>query len=792
MLRLTTYLSSPLIHAMAEHTNIQLDPYVRKQNAKLVQVIQNFFTKLVQIVLQARSLPDSSSDDKLNKWFNLHLYASDAVKDDLRLWKSASDLAALPPMIIETYLDLRQVHPRDIVTLKDDNGNPWSVTKGGSKKHEVVLERWLIEFDRADVSGSVIDELPLIYKQAIILFRSLYAYARLMPAYKLNKACRQSKSKNLSLSLGNKILDGKQPISSKGRIGLSKSIIPHQMLTTESHIAHKHFTPIQTTLGTLKVSIAYRNHHNFVINDNEEMLSNHFLNMDYGSKQDTDVPKGTSAHKHSLELLTDMQPAKSKESVLDSLLEELDKLESVAFAKEPSVASLPKADAEKPSKDEISSLKKSAASLSISPCSSTHHSDSPGPTPTKKIEKVQRPSIQPFKIGSIGNSPPPGGHPMGSSLERRISITSNKSTSNASLAALLRNPRSSTLSSNTPNNIPIVNSTSNAGLNFTASFPRSISSSHGSAFHGDEQGFSNPESANNTPRFSLSFGSRAGRRFSNASGRHSTPMQDTNPLLLGTLVGLASLDTPSGLYIDDGISDFVRMIDSKLDLRFTADSGSKLVSSHGSSTQLDALTRFQSLKSQHQQLGDSVSASVVMHQGSGRSSRKSSHSMYSPPPSLPLGSYDNAHMPSINSRLKEATPPSDANGGHSDHDGGSIRSGSSRKDSFHSNTSFLKGSVPRAAATAVTSTANVHAHGSVRRTSGSLEKKAESVVSGLATTPSAYSNKPQVHYENVFDDEEDGEDFYLASEQADKKTAAHEEDDEDLLFTMSDMNVTKN
>lgn len=738
------------------------------------------------------------------------MYSSDAVKEDLRLWKSASDLSALPPMIIETYLDLRQVHPRDIVILKDDNGNPWSVTKGGSKKHEVVLERWLIEFDRADVSGSVIDELPLIYKQAIILFRSLYAYARLMPAYRLNKACLQSKSKNLSLSLGNKILDGKQPISSRGRIGLSKSIIPHQMLTSESHITHKHFAPIQTTLGTLKVSIAYRNHHNFVIHDNEEMLSNHFLNMDYDSKQ--------AADKHSPELLTDIQPTISKESGEGSLLEALSpgKLEGVSFAKElptsvqkgTNEASLPKVDSEKRYKDDLNkdafrkegeyrpaeALKKSAASLSISPCSSTHHSDSPGPTPTKKIEKVQRPSIQPFKIGSIGNSPPPASHPMGSSLERRISITSNKSTSNASLAALLRNPRSSTLSSNTPNNIPIVSSTSNTGLSYTASFPRSISSSHGSAFHGDEPGFSNPESAANTPRFSLSFGSRAGRRFSNASGRHSTPMHDTNPLLLGTLVGLASLDTPSGLYIDDGISDFVRMIDSKLELRFSADSGSKLVSSHGSSTQLDALSRFQSLKNQHQQLGDSVSASVVMHRGSGPSSRKSSHSMYSPAPSLPLGSYDNAHMPSINSRLKEPTPPFEASGGHSDHDGGSIRSGSSRKDSFHSNTSFLKGSVPRAAATAVTSTTTAHAHGSVRRKSGSQEKKSEEVVSGLATTPSAYSNKAQVHYEKVFDDDEDGEDLYLAAEKPNKKAVAHDDDDddEDLLFTMSDMNVTKN
>ncbi|ODV65339.1 hypothetical protein HYPBUDRAFT_8239 [Hyphopichia burtonii NRRL Y-1933] len=744
---------SPKTHDVsAYYDKSQLDPYVKKQNAKLIQVIQNFFTKSVQIILQSRLFSDSdislenNPHVKVNKWFNMHMSNNlDTLKDDLKLWKNFTEVNKVPPMIIETYLDLRQTSSRDTVMLKDDNDNRWTVAKGGGKKQEVVLERWLIEFDRNDVSGSFIDELPLIYKQAIILFRSLYAFTRLMPAYKLKKSLSQSKSKK-SLIIGNKVLDGNHPISSKGRIGLSKSIIPHQMLTTESHMSQKHFSPIQTTLGTLKISIAYRNHYDFITSDNEVVLSNHFVNMD--ENHDQKVEDKVEDHE---ELANDLADDINREHL--------------------------KPDSQKQQKR--SSLNSNS---SLSP--STSNNQLNDDQNVSKRANVQRPTIQPFKIGSISNSPPShtGG---GSLLERRISITSNKSTSNASLAALLRNPRGSTSSNSTTNNIPIANQN-------TVSFPRSILSSHGSQLPHDELNspFSNPESITNTPRFSSSFGSRASRRFSNSSIKH-TPLQDTN--ILGSSVGLTSSGAPlSGLYIDDDISDFVKMIDSKSELRFS-NPGSKLSSSklsppsQGSNSQLDALNKFQLLKNQHQQLGDSVSASLILQHNqvnnSRPSSRKSSHSIYSPSPSLQSNSLDK-HAPSINSRLKDPTPES--------HE--SI--GLSRKNSH--NASFLKSSsTHKLLSTPVTSTTKTHAvHHKLNETrAGSNDAK---TVSGMATTPSAYK---AIHYENVFDDDDDdGEDYYL-SNQSKKQSQSpslknnqsnHEdEEDDDLLFTMSDMNVTK-
>ncbi|KAK6456515.1 autophagy-related protein 13 [Scheffersomyces xylosifermentans] len=770
-----------------ERSSALADSYVHKQNTKLTQVIQQCFSKAVKVVLQARTLPDnatallnstladdSASGNKINRWFNLHIQnTQDVSKDELKLWKS-NNLTTMPPMIIETYLDLRQLTQSQTVVLNDENGNPWTVAKSGGKK-EVVLERWLVEFDQSEVSGSIVDELPLIYKQAIILFRTIYAFARLMPTFKLRKRLmvNKSSSKLNKISLGNKILDGKKPISSKGRIGLSKSIIPTQMLTTESHMSSKQFEPIQTSMGTLKVSIAYRNHNDFCIHDNEEVLSTHFISMD-------STPIGASVHKAN------------------------------------------------------------NTSMSVSPCSSGHpalREASPSkraasPTsggastgiPSVIAGSISKPSFQPFKIGSISNSPPQGSHNVssgsyGGSVERKISITSNKSTSNASLAAVLRNPRGSSSSTHTTSNIPIANS-GNSGHNtniYNMSFPRSISSSHGSNMQHDDSVFSNPDSTTNTPKFSTSFGSRASRRFSNTSIRQSTPVAST---LAGTGRSVNSSIAPlSGLYIDDDISDFVRMIDSKGDLRFSsslntsgsAESKPLLTYNQPPPPGSDALNRFQMLKSQHQQLGESVSASLILHHnqlgsGSGSgigitgsrnssSSRKSSHSMRSPSPSM-SGLYENSHTRvgerAVASTTHTQTVPANSSSATETTTSATTITPDNRGSIAYSNTSFLR-STNKLLATAYTSTTNAHA---------TIDSINVSGVSGLATSPSMYQRTREaatIHYENVFEDDDDDDDVLRpkSSDRSESKAIGTSRDvapdsdfdDDDLLFTMSDMNM---
>lgn len=672
-----------------EFDKSQLDPYVKKQNAKLTQVVQNFFIKIVTIIITSRSEYQVQDESRINKWFNL-LMPSINIKDDLKIWKNG-ELSSLSPMIIETLIDLKSLDDKKSLILNDENNNPWTVIKnGGSKKNEIVIERWLIEFDHNEVSGSIMDELPLIYKQAIVLFRSLYGFTRLMPAYKLKRNIDNVKP----LKIVNKVVDGKQPISSKGRIGLSKSIIPHQILTTDSHLIQRQFHPIQTTLGTLKVSVVYRRHSSFKVVD-EILSQSNPENALEPVKVDFEIPK----EKATVEDGTRGTEEEARESI----------------EVEPEVTD--------PNEDpsglgdfrESRDMRESRESRDESP---------------RRI----RPSIQPFKVGSIGNSPPPNQPYGGSSLERRISITSNRSTSNASLVAMLRNPRGSVSSTtgSTATNIPISNSPN------PMSVARSISSSHGSNFIGHED-----IETGGTPRFSSSFGSRASRRFSNTSIRQSV-LQNNNDSLLGTSAGLTSSINPlSGLYIDDDISDFVRMIDSKGDLRF---SYGGVGSYSGNNDSKEILNKFQLLKSQHQSFSDSVSQSLILHQ-SPRSS---------PTPGS-LNSHRSNKMELSRSNLGSTSQVNSQMNSHLSSQ--AVSHSGSRSGSRKSSNSYDQQILP-----SITS-----------RLSQSPKD-----VKGLSTDPSF--KRPSIEYENVFDDE-DGEDYYLQRKKRD--------DDDDLLFTMSDMNLTK-
>ncbi|KAL6454426.1 ATG13 Autophagy-related protein 13 [Candida maltosa Xu316] len=671
------------------------DPQSKLQIAKLTQVIQKFFTKSCQIILESRAYPDINTpslyptkeeSSKLNKWFNLYMNSiSELSKDDLKIWKT-TDLTNMHPMIIETYIDLRKLPSNQTLVLFDDEKHPWTVAKSGGKKTEVVLERWLIEFEPNNFNNFSIsdNELPLSYKQAIILFRSIYGYSRLMPAFKVKKNLRNK------LPLGNKVLDGNQPISSKGRIGLSKPIINSSSSSSSSsdshHMTQKFFQPVQTSLGSLKISVAYRNDSDFCIHENEELLSTHFKKHDEQKQQQEE--------------------------------------------------------------DTTSSEIQSSARRMIAPISSQ-------PSNQTAIR------IQPFKVGSMSSTSPPSiptlqNQPIlqSSSLERRVSITSNKSTSNASLAAFLRNPRSGTPSTNT---IPIVNTNPIYGT----SVPRSIGSSvgHEDSFlrHGD--------STNNTPRFSSSFGSRASRRFSSTSIRQQTPQSDFMGRSNSVDEALSEGgDTNSG---DDDIGNFIRMLDSKSDLRLGNNSG---ISSSSVAVN-DTISKYQLLRSQHQQLTDSINASLVLQ--SRQSSRKSS--LNSPPPQQQQQNV----ISSIHSRMKDSRSSSNVSS--------PSRYERGRSSSINSKIYSPPPAQPTTTTTMVISSSTSSANGINHNKSSATT----AIVSGLATSPSVYDYRSS-RYDDVFEDDEGNIDSSGSHDDGDKDKirggGSKDEDEDDLLFTMSDMN----
>lgn len=639
----------------------------KKRHNKLVQVIQNFFTKVLQLVIQSRTDQDPQTP-KINKWFNLYMPSidSESVRLECKPWRSHADLALFPPMIIETYLDLRQLDKSEMVMLDDGRGGVWPVADSAAKKLEIVLERWLIEFDRS-ASAHHTDELPLIYKQAIVLLRVIYTLARLLPCHKLLKTVGASKN----LLLKTRVINGSQPVTSKGRIGLLKPIVGGTAL----HMTQRELGPIPSALGTLRVLVAYRHHHKFYTQGHEEHLLSRFSVLDKESRLEKE-----RLEKESLEKERSEKEAKPRGSSFDSFTEK----------------------------------------YSVLPCTSEHDI----PRLRKLVGHAPRPSIQPFKVGLIGLSPPPGSVSVasGTPMERRISITSTRSGSNASLVALLRNPRGSISSTNTATT-PTVTSPSAIG---TAAMSRTISLSHG-----DEPDLSL------TPRFLLSFGLRQSRRFSNTLVRFAV----SNDAYLSESADLTSLAPFSGLYADDDISSFVQMIDGTSELRLSNfNSEARETPSNDSSAQFEAISRFQLLKSQYQQLSDSVNASLVLQQNpasskSGSSSRVSGRRSLrlSPAPLLPRGSFDH-NIPSIFQRLDTVE----------------------RRDSADLGMKELKAGF-------------FGARSALPRT------ETPKVVLGLATSPSIYQSvKQPITYEDVFDEEDD------------ESSKPMDYDNDDLLFEMTD------
>lgn len=162
--------------------------------------------------------------------------------------------------------------------ILDQEGKRWNVDatvpRSDVRRPEIVLERWRIELDPRIVGN---DEPPIIYKKSIVLFRSLYAYVRLLPAWRLRRKMSKSKISPTALKLSCRILNGAYPISSRGRIGLSIPVLPGE---DQHHFQNHKLHRIETSGGAFVVGVSYRTNCEFRVDESESLLSSHFLNLD--------------------------------------------------------------------------------------------------------------------------------------------------------------------------------------------------------------------------------------------------------------------------------------------------------------------------------------------------------------------------------------------------------------------------------------------------------------------------------------------------------------------------------
>lgn len=230
---------------------------------RLVDMIHHFFMSSLDLLVALRSpvdLTGSSNDPATVDWFNLQVPVADHTS--MGNWM-AKDVMKIPPLVLETVLDLTRLSPSESITFQN------SIINTG-KKSEIVLERWLFHLNLDDYATGDNFELEItdIYKNIIVLFRCLYSLMMFLPAYNL----KQSPNLN-NTQVKIKVLDGSKSIPSKGRIGLSKAL-NHSPESNE--IKSRDLSPILTPIGSLNVSVSYREICDFKVQLNEEVFSNHF------------------------------------------------------------------------------------------------------------------------------------------------------------------------------------------------------------------------------------------------------------------------------------------------------------------------------------------------------------------------------------------------------------------------------------------------------------------------------------------------------------------------------------
>jgi autophagy-related protein 13 len=109
----------------------QSDPAAQMQ--RLNQVVQNFFSKSVLIILHSRvDLPPAyaknSDTRRVNRWFNIELQETEDYRDEIRRWKTCDVRDDRPPTLsLEIFLTTDALPQGQRLVIVDEDGKRWDV-----------------------------------------------------------------------------------------------------------------------------------------------------------------------------------------------------------------------------------------------------------------------------------------------------------------------------------------------------------------------------------------------------------------------------------------------------------------------------------------------------------------------------------------------------------------------------------------------------------------------------------------------------------------------------------------
>ncbi|OQO13278.1 hypothetical protein B0A48_01506 [Cryoendolithus antarcticus] len=272
-----------------------------RETSKLNQIIQNFHTKAALMICSSRAtLPQAygkNGEARQNKWFNVVLNETEALLEDLQDWRRP-DLYddPPPPLEIEVYLDASQISQTQALTIIDEQGKRWDVADSlrtsadssprldGAPEREIVIERWIIEMGEASryKAAQLNDALPNVYKKGVILFRSLFTFSRLLPAWKLHRRLSRQPSSVQPLKLRFRIRQRRSgSLASLDQDPLQTPLYPTHLHDSDTNITEHHaFPPLLCAAAPLSISVDYRTNCDFHIADAEALLSSRFAGLD--------------------------------------------------------------------------------------------------------------------------------------------------------------------------------------------------------------------------------------------------------------------------------------------------------------------------------------------------------------------------------------------------------------------------------------------------------------------------------------------------------------------------------
>ncbi|KAF7719854.1 Uncharacterized protein PECH_007758 [Penicillium ucsense] len=623
--------------------------------AKLSQIIANYHTKAALIILQSRiDLPLAYTKDsktpKINRWFNVEIEDTDALREQLWTWRTCDATTNRPPpLIIETYLDPAGLSNKQSLVILDEHGKRWDVqdsiagfrdtglNPSRQDSDDVILERWRIELGDATSkpSADLGSMLPTVYKKSIVLFRSLFTYCKLLPAWKLSRlssTARQSPALQVKYRIVDPTVAPHDAWPKVNRDHLTLPLYEGREKTVETY----RFGPTDSPAGPFGVEVTFRTNCDFRVDDSEAILSSRFM----GADDDIFLPSLPSTDVARPNLEIGSMPVKRWSTDNPDCSRAYGSLSTYHQVGANSGTSPISA---------LRAVRDSAGEASSSP--STSHSKRPLAVPTARI-------------------PPPGRAAQIASE----SLPSSPRRPSVSFPAFKAPPLSASpsLTDTPPGASPRTTSSRFAGATSADSRPMpppsSAASARKSASLASEPAFSSSTSASPRPapisRYTSSFSNRRGRPSSagtmkleddHSSGKASAASSNVQPGsgLLSELTGTSA----ESLHADDeNISEFLKMLDSSKDLMRkgtlrSADNTQRRI--------VPNLARFQQMRDFNAALSDSISSSVHLQ----RSSLSSSKQLSGVPPMISGTSISTAsspgkpisphtpHTPAIRSRL---------------------------------------------------------------------------------------------------------------------------------------------